>query len=91
MRIGIDIDDTVSMTNELLIEKALIYDKGHLSSLGFKDSNAYYFTDMFYWTESDAKNYITYFSANYSKDTKPIANAKSVINKLYDLGYYMVR
>ena len=58
MRIGIDIDDTVSHTNERLVEEAYKYDKEHVKGKGFKNRNAYSFMDMFYWNVMDVDNFL---------------------------------
>ena len=89
MRIGIDIDETVALTNDLLIEKAVVYDKDHFKGKGFKDKNKYSFTDMFYWDNLMTKEYIEYFSLHYIDIIKPRLDALKVINKLYDEGNYI--
>ena len=49
MRIGIDIDDTVSNSNKKIIEEALKYDEEFLNGRGFKDKNGVSFMEKFYW------------------------------------------
>ena len=49
MVIGIDMDDTICSTNELIIEVADKYDKEVLGGTGVKDVEAYEFTDMLGW------------------------------------------
>ena len=39
MRIGVDIDDTISFTHKKLIEAALEYDENYVNGKGFKNKN----------------------------------------------------
>ena len=41
MRVGIDIDDTIANTNELLIDLGLKFDKEYKDGKGFKNKNSY--------------------------------------------------
>ena len=86
MVIGIDMDDTICSTNELIIDTADIYDKEVLNGTGIKDINAYEFNKMMGWPDgmkgqffSDRLEYIM-----DNAEIKP--NAKNVINKLHDEG-----
>ena len=66
MRIGIDIDDTVSKTNEKLIEAAIEYDKKRVKGKGFRNPDAYSFMEMFYWNVMDVDTFMkTFRSGNY--------------------------
>ena len=95
MRIGIDIDDTVSKTNERLIEVALEYDKKRVKGKGFKDPDAYSFMEMFYWNVMDVDTFLkTFRSGNYFLELEPKEDAALYINKLYDEGneiYFITR
>jgi len=87
MRIGIDIDDTISKTNEKLIEEALQYDQKYLKGKGFKDKEAYSFMEMFYWNVIDVDNFMKYFrNGNSFLELEPLEDSVEVINKLYDEG-----
>ena len=87
MRIGIDIDDTISKTNEKLIEVALEYDRQRVKGKGFKDPDAYSFMEMFYWNVVDVDTFLkTFRSGNYFLELDPVAGAVEYINKLYDEG-----
>ncbi len=91
MRIGIDIDDTVSHTNERLIEEAYKYDKEHVKGKGFKNRNAYSFMDMFYWNVMDVDNFLKsvrnskFFDGLNVKDS-----ANEYITKLYNEGHKII-
>ena len=95
MKIGIDIDDTVSKTNERLIEEALKYDREYVKGKGFKDPEAYSFMEMFYWSVVDVDNFLKRFrkgNAFYELDEKE--DAALYISKLYDEGneiYFITR
>ena len=95
MRIGIDIDDTISKTNEKLIEKALEFDKKRVKGKGFKDPDAYSFMEMFYWNVMDVDTFLKTFRAGNSfLEIEPIEDAALYINKLYDAGneiYFITR
>ena len=69
MRLGIDVDDTIAKTHQEIVRLALEYDKKYVKGKGFKDRNALYLVDMFYWQVNDAKRFITYLrNVNYYKD-----------------------
>ena len=95
MKIGIDIDDTVSKTNERLIEEALKYDREYVKGKGFKDPEAYSFMEMFYWSVVDVDNFLKRFrkgTAFYELEEKE--EAPLYISKLYDEGneiYFITR
>jgi uncharacterized HAD superfamily protein len=95
MRIGIDIDDTISKTNEKLVEEAIKYDRERVKGKGFKDPDAYSFMEMFYWNVVDVDTFLKTFRAGNSfleLDAKE--GAQEVINKLYDEGneiYFITR
>ena len=90
MVIGIDMDDTICSTNELIIDIADEYDKKVLGGTGVKDRKAYLFTEMMGWPEemkgkffNDRLEYIMTHA-----EIKP--HAKEVINKLHDEGNEIV-
>jgi len=86
MVIGIDMDDTICSTNELIIVEADKYDKEVLNGTGIKDVNEYEFTKMMGW-EKDMKGQFFSDRLEYIMDNAEIKeNAKEVINKLYDEG-----
>lgn len=88
MRLGIDVDDTIAKTHQEIVRLALEYDKKYVKGKGFKDRNALYLVDMFYWQVNDAKRFITYLrNVNYYKDLEVMDEANKYINMLYDEGY----
>jgi len=91
MRIGIDIDDTVSHTNERLVEEAYKYDKEHVKGKGFKNRNAYSFMDMFYWNVMDVDNFLNNVkNGNFFQSLGVKQSANEYISKLYDEGHKII-
>lgn len=87
MVIGIDMDDTICSTNELIIEVADQYDKEVLGGTGVKDINAYEFTEMMGW-EKEMKGKFFADRLEYIMDNAPIKEgAREVINRLHDNGW----
>lgn len=86
MVIGIDMDDTICSTNELIITEADKYDKEVLGGTGIKNIEAYEFTEMMGW-EKDMKGKFFKDRLEYIMDHAEIKpNAKEVINKLHEEG-----
>lgn len=86
LKIGIDIDDTICDTNELIVIEADKYDKEVLGGTGIKDPLAYDFQKMMGWGPDGKGKFFSdrfeYIMTNTS--LKPMA--KEIINKLYDEG-----
>ncbi len=88
MRIGIDIDDTIALTNDELINEAIKFDREKLKGKGFKDKNAYTFMEMFYWTVVDVENFLNYIRASkFFCNIVPIPDASDYVNKLKSEGH----
>lgn len=86
MRIGIDIDDTISNTFELLVEAALEYDKLFYGGKGFKNENAFKFDEMFYWTKDMAYRFLTERLETVMKKASIKSSVKNVVEKLKNEG-----
>lgn len=88
MKIGIDIDDTVMNTIEVIEEAALDFDKYFLANKGYQDITKYDFHERFYWTSEEKKAFFNYFRKNklYLKAT-PKGDALYYLEKLYKEGY----
>lgn len=90
MVIGIDMDDTICSTNELIIEVADQYDKEVLGGSGVKNINAYEFTEMMGWPK-EMKGQFFADRLEYIMSHSPIKEgAKEVINRLHDEGNKIV-
>ncbi len=91
MRIGIDVDDTTSKTNDSLIEVAYNYDKKYLKGRGFQDKNAYSFTEMFFWNVVDVDNFLNYIrKSNFVLKLDEMEDAPKYINKLKEKGHTII-
>ena len=91
MRIGIDIDDTISNTNDKMIEAAIRFDKEHVRGRGFKDPDAFSFMEMFYWSVIDVDNfYGQVHTAEFYSILEPIPYAAKVIARLYKEGHKII-
>ncbi len=91
MRIGVDIDDTTSKTNDSLIEAAYNYDKKFLKGRGFQDKNAYSFTEMFFWNVVDVDNFLNYVrKSNFYLKLEAMEDASKCINKLRSKGHKII-
>ena len=88
MKIGIDIDDTVMNTFDVIEEAARYFDKYFLENKGYQDKNKYDFHERFYWTSEEKKAFFNYFRKNklYLK-AKPKGDALYYLEKLYNEGY----
>lgn len=87
MRLGIDIDDTISNTSGKMVEEALKYDKQYVKGRGFKDPNEYSFMRMFYWTVLDVEGFNCLIrKSNFYATVEPIPDAAECIKKLYESG-----
>lgn len=91
MVIGIDIDDTIALTNKKIIEEAIKYDKDFVRGRGFKNKNAYSFMEMFYWSVLDVDGFLkTIKKGNFFNSLEVIPGAVLNINKLYSEGNKIV-
>jgi len=86
LRIGIDIDDTICDTNELIVQEADKYDKYVLGGNGIKDPKAYEFTKMMGWGPDGKGKFFADRLEYIMNNTKIKPYAKEIINKLYDEG-----
>lgn len=91
MRIGVDIDDTTSKTNDRLVEEAYIYDKKYLKGRGFQDKDAYSFTEMLFWNVVDVDNFLEYIrKSKFYLKLEVMEDAPKVINKLREKGHEII-
>lgn len=88
MKIGIDIDDTVMNTFDVIEEAARYFDKYFLENKGYQDITKYDFHERFYWTSEEKQAFFNYFRKNklYLK-AKPKGDALYYLEKLYNEGY----
>lgn len=87
MKIGIDIDDTLTLTYEKLIMTALNYDKNKVLGKGFKDSKAYKFVDKFYWSKDNVDDFFSTLNRKELYENLDVRDkAVAVVNRLYEEG-----
>lgn len=88
MRIGIDIDDTVSFTSKRMIEEAKKFDQEFLRGRGIKNKNTNSLIEMFYWDVYDLDRFLDYVrSGDFFLNVEIKEEADKYINKLFDEGH----
>ena len=90
MVIGIDMDDTICSTNELILETADLYDKEVLGGTGVKDKDAYEFTEMMGWPEGMKGQFFADRLETIMANSPIKPGAHDVINQLHDEGWEVV-
>ena len=90
MVIGIDMDDTICSTNELIIEAADEYDKTVLGGSGIKNKDAYEFNEMMGWPDGMKGQFFKDRLEYIMSHAQIKQSAKKVINKLHDEGCKIV-
>ncbi len=90
MVLGIDMDDTICSTNELIIAEADQYDKEVLGGTGVKDVNAYEFTEMMGWPEGMKGQFFKDRLGAIMSRTPIKPYARETINLLHDQGWEIV-
>ena len=86
MRIGIDIDDTLANTKELMIEYAIEYDKKHFRGNGIIHKEIYDLSGMFDWTKEEKKQFMKDCILEIADKVTLKPNAKEVLMKLKEEG-----
>lgn len=85
MRIGIDLDDTITKTDEILFKYAKIYNKEEkiLFNINREEWNL---TKAFGWNEENIKGFFSKYLKSIYEEAEIKENAKERINKLKDDG-----
>lgn len=86
MRIGIDIDDTIADTNEMLEAYAGIYDKLYKEGHGIVDKNCYKFNGMYDWSEEDRLDFFKTYMVEVLENVEIKDYVVDVIKKLRQEG-----
>ena len=85
MRIGLDIDDTISKTNEVLMKYAFKYNEEHGNKpLLKKDTNN--FGEVFGWNDDEVYTFFRTYYLDALKELEPKDNVKEVLTKLREEG-----
>ena len=88
MRIGVDIDDTISCTNKKTIEEALKYDAECVNGKGFRNKNGVTFLEKFYWNVYDVDAFLQRVSkSDFFLDLEVKEEANKYISKLFEDGH----
>ena len=88
MRIGIDIDDTISLSNTKIVEEAIIYDEKHVNGRGFKNKNGTTFMEKFYWNVYNVDDFLNRIrKGNFFLELEVKGEANKYISKLYNEGH----
>lgn len=90
MRIGLDIDDTITNTHSVLMKYAIKYNKEKIGRNELLNYNTNNFMEAFNWTFEEMNNFFdTYYleSLNY---IEPKEFVKEVLTKLRNLGHKIV-
>ncbi len=85
MRIGLDIDDTISNTNFVLMKYAYKYNKEHGNKPLVK-YNTNNFGEVFGWNDEDVYTFFRTYYLSALKEIEPKFNVKEVLTKLKQEG-----
>lgn len=89
MRIGVDIDGTLTNINDWMIERAITFAKENNINLTVNDA-CYHYSDMFDWTDDDLQKYLERYFIEYLSDIKPEVDSVEILNRLQDEGHEVV-
>ena len=89
MRIGLDIDDTISNTHIVLMKYALKYNKEHGNKplLKFNTNN---FAEVYGWTGEEVNDFFKTYYLEALKEIEPKYNVKEILNKLREEGHEII-
>ncbi|HHV16675.1 MAG TPA: hypothetical protein GXX58_08930 [Gelria sp.] len=81
MKIGVDIDNTITYTTEIIMQYAAIY--GQENGLNIvPDLNHYYIEDVLGWDEEHAHKFLLSYLGDIYRNTKPKEQAVEVLREL---------
>lgn len=86
MRIGIDIDGTITDLHSEIIKYGLEYNEKILG-MGIKNVDAYKITEIFNWRENECMNFKRYMQREILNIIKPRSDASEWINNIKKLGH----
>ena len=95
MILGIDIDDTISNTCELLVEYGKEFTKNCLNrdkTIEFNGnlSNHFYLEQLFGWNDEESGEFFSKYYKKFVESVNPKPDAIETINKLHDEGHKIV-
>lgn len=87
--IGIDLDDTISNSNEIFLKYAIIYNKE--KNLNFRiDENQWDLSKAFGWNDNNYKEFREKYLKMLLNEAKTKKNAEKVIRKLKNEGHEII-
>ncbi|HOO68048.1 MAG TPA: hypothetical protein PLC53_01615 [Bacilli bacterium] len=86
MRIGIDMDNTLSDTSKIVFEYADMYDKKYKEGKGIVNPLEYNFVGKYDWTEEDKIDLFKRYREEWVINAEPKKDAIDVIKKLKEEG-----
>ena len=89
MRIGLDIDDTISNTHFILMKYALKYNSEH-GNRPLRKYNTNDFSEVFGWSPEEVNNFFRTYYLDALKEIEPKFNVKEVLSKLREEGHQIV-
>lgn len=87
MNIGIDIDDTVSNTQEFKLAYGVQYSINELNKLNIVNPKEAYAIDIFGWDSETEKRFFDDYFTEKMIDIQPKVLSKEIINRLKDEGH----
>jgi len=89
MRIGLDIDDTISNTNFVLMKYAYKYNAEN-GNRKLKKYNTNDFSEVFGWDYDEVNAFFNKYYLNALEEIEPKFNVKEVLNKLRQEGHKII-
>ena len=89
MRIGLDIDDTISNTHFVLMKYAYLYNKEH-GNKPLLQYNTNDFSKVFGWNDEEVNAFFRTYYLDALKELEPKHHAKEVLAALRNLGHEIV-
>ncbi len=89
MRIGLDIDDTISNTHFILMKYAFQYNLEH-GNQPLRKYNTNNFSEVFGWTSEEVNDFFKTYYLEALKEIEPKFNVKEVLSKLRAEGHQII-
>ena len=95
MILGIDIDDTISKTCDILVEYGREYTENYLNreaALEFTGDNSthFYIEALYGWTKEESSRFFELYYKKFIENVTPKQDSVEIINKLHDEGHKII-
>jgi uncharacterized HAD superfamily protein len=95
MILGIDIDDTISKTCDILVEYGREYTENYLNreaTLEFTGDNSthFYIEALYGWTKEESSRFFELYYKKFIENVTPKQDSVEIINKLHDEGHKII-